>query len=88
MGISHYFLPPKIEKIMVDLFVDPLLYIIDDAQRDLIFRNILGEYAVNFKTLLSYARSRNKKEAIKEYIEHSLGFDMDTGEFCNQREKL
>lgn len=79
---------PKIEKIMVDLFTDPLFYMIDEPQRDLIFRNILRECAVNFKTLLSYARNRNKKETIREYIEQHLGFEIDRGEFYDQREKL
>ncbi len=75
---------PKIEKIMMDLFVEPLLTIIDDSKRDLIFKNILRDYAVNFKTLFSYARSRNKKDVMKEYIERNLSFDIDTGEFYDQ----
>jgi hypothetical protein len=75
---------PKIEKIIVDLLVDPYLRIFDVSQRDLIIRNILGECAVNFKTLLSYARSRNKKELIEDTLENVLRFNIKTGEFYDQ----
>lgn len=72
---------PKVEKIIVDLIVDPLMEIFDSAQRDLIIKNILKECAVNFKTLFSYARNRNKKEFMIDYLENDLRFNIETGEF-------
>lgn len=76
---------PKIEKVMVDLFADPILQIIDDNQRDLLIRNILKGYIVNFKTLLSYARNRNKKEILISYFQNEIGFDINTGDFYDQQ---
>jgi hypothetical protein len=91
VGFNQYYLgnknsisTPKIEKIIVDLLVDPYLKIFDTSQRDLILKNILSDYAVNFKTLFSYARSRNKKEIILDHIEKVLRFSIETGEFYDQ----
>jgi hypothetical protein len=79
---------PKIEKVIVDLFADPLFQSIDDSQRILLIKNILRDYVVNFKTLLSYARNRNKKEYLLDYFENEIMFDLSTGEFYDQRAEL
>lgn len=84
LGDKNSLSTPKIEKIIVDLLGDPLLKNFDVAQRDLILKNILNECAVNFKTLLSYARIRNKKEFIEDYLENVLRFNIATGEFYDQ----
>lgn len=79
---------PKIEKVIVDLFADPYFENIDDSQRTLLIKNILRDYVVNFKTLLSYARNRNKKEYLLDYFENEIMFDLSTGEFYDQRAEL
>ncbi len=72
---------PKIEKIMVDLF--KFNYSIFDYEGELktIFKSILKKYQVNFTTLLRYAKNRNKKEQITQYIESIIRFNIDRGEF-------
>jgi len=76
---------PKIEKVIVDLFTDPILQFIDGSQKDMLIRNTLTEYVVNFKTLLSYARNRNKKEEMISYFQNKIRFDLSTGEFNDQQ---
>lgn len=75
---------PKIEKFIVDLIADPTLQFFDLSQRDLLIKNVLKDYVVNFKTLLSYARNRNKKDFMLDYFINNLRFDLDRGEFFDQ----
>lgn len=72
---------PKIEKIIVDLFSDSTLDIFDESLKTKIVTEALSRYTVNFKTLFSYARNRNKKEYLKDFIRKELRFDIRTGEF-------
>jgi len=72
---------PKIEKLLVDVFTDSNLYFIGDNERNNFYTNALKTYVVNFKTLFSYARNRNKKEFIENYIKDIIRFDVNIGEF-------
>lgn len=72
---------PKIEKLLVDVFTDSNLYFIGENERNNIYTNALKTYTVNFKTLLSYAKNRNKKELIENYIRDIIRFDINIGEF-------
>lgn len=72
---------PKIEKILVDVFTDNNLSFISEKEKYNFYFNSLKNYTVNFKTLLSYARNRNKKELIEDYIKNVIRFDINVGEF-------
>lgn len=72
---------PKIEKILVDVFTDNNLSFISEKEKYNFYINSLKNYTVNFKTLLSYARNRNKKELIEDYIKSVIRFDINVGEF-------
>jgi hypothetical protein len=72
---------PKIEKILVDLFSENSLSFINESEKMNIFKNSLRNYSVNFKTLFSYAKNRNKKELIQDYINNIIRFDINIGEF-------
>lgn len=72
---------PKIEKLLVDVFTDNNLSFISENERFNFYTNVLKTYTVNFKTLLSYARNRNKKEFIENYITNIIRFDIKVGEF-------
>lgn len=75
---------PKIEKILVDLFVDMELDFIDESEKMIIFKNALSDYKVNFKTLFAYARNRNKKDYFEDYVENILHFSIKNGEFYDK----
>lgn len=72
---------PKIEKILVDVFANNNLSFISENEKYNFYTNSLKNYSVNFKTLLSYARNRNKKEFIEDYIRNIIRFDINVGEF-------
>lgn len=72
---------PKIEKILVDIFSDNNLSFIGESEKKNIFENSLRSYSVNFKTLLSYAKNRNRKKLIEDYINNIIRFDLNVGEF-------
>jgi hypothetical protein len=60
---------PKLEKILVDLFVDKELYnTYQGLELENIYANVLNNYSINYTTLLNYASRRNSKETIKKYI--------------------
>jgi hypothetical protein len=59
---------PKWEKIIVDLFCDNLLFSSYNAEQNNIFKNILQQYNINFKTLFAYAERRKKELKLKQYL--------------------
>jgi len=60
---------PKIEKILVDIFFESELFKTYQGQELInIFERIFEEYSVNLTTLLRYARNRNVKEKIINFI--------------------
>lgn len=71
---------PRIEKILVDIYVESNVYsIFSDV--DEIFTNILKRYAVNFQKLFYYAKNRNVKEQIQNFIVGAIKYDIKKGEF-------
>jgi hypothetical protein len=60
---------PGIEKILVDIFSDPLLYAsFQGSEMVNIFENVFRKYHVNTTTLYSYATRRNKKNELQTFI--------------------
>lgn len=58
-----------LEKILVDIFCDPLLF---DAQQgsemDRIFKEAFEKYAINESKMLRYASRRRRKQALNNYL--------------------
>ncbi|HLP46904.1 MAG TPA: DUF6577 family protein [Candidatus Kapabacteria bacterium] len=60
---------PKLEKILVDLFVDQSLFIAYQGQELItIFNNAYRQFPVNISTLFRYAQRRKKKDQLKDFI--------------------
>jgi len=60
---------PQIEKILVDVFTEKkLFYYYQGAELMHVFSNILNTYPINYTTLFSYAKRRNRETEIKRYI--------------------
>ncbi len=58
-----------IEKILVDLFVESKrLNLIERAEYEKIFNNILNGYLINFSNLLDYAQRRKNREEFQNLI--------------------
>lgn len=58
-----------IEKILVDLFCDPVNFNAQqDLERDRIFKEAFEKYTVNENTMLRYANRRGKKDEFDEYL--------------------
>lgn len=60
---------PTLEKILVDLYAEKkLFYFYQGSELIHIFENALQSYPVNFTSLLSYAKRRDKETEIKEFM--------------------
>ena len=60
---------PSLEKLLVDLYTDVLLFnYTQGAELETVFENAISKYAVNFTTLFAYARRRNKAEQLEKYL--------------------
>jgi len=60
---------PKLEKILVDLFIDDELFIEYQGEELInIFNSVSNQHVINFTTLFSYAARRNNKENIKKFM--------------------
>lgn len=60
---------PTLEKILVDLFAEKkLFYLYQGSELIHIFENALQSYSVNFTSLLSYAKRRDKETEMKEFM--------------------
>jgi hypothetical protein len=67
---------PKIEKILVDLFVEKGLMVSYQGQELInIYNNVFKQFSVNTTTLLRYARHRNIKERITEFLFREIQID-------------
>jgi hypothetical protein len=70
---------PKVEKLLVDLFVDKKIFIMYQGQELInIFENIHEKYGINFTTLFRYAQRRNAKTDISEFILKETNIKIDT----------
>lgn len=60
---------PTLEKILVDIFCDRLIFSPQQgAEMNHIWLNALETYTINFSTLLRYADRRGRKKAVNDYI--------------------
>ena len=60
---------PKLEKILVDLFVDKFLFIAYQGQELMtIFENAVNQFSINLSTLFRYANRRKKKDQVKKFL--------------------
>lgn len=71
---------PKIEKIIVDMIIDPFFDTILGDERVNILKVLLSEYQVNMATISRYAKKKYRFEKVMSYIEE-IGFNIKTGEF-------
>jgi hypothetical protein len=64
---------PKLEKILVDIFTEKeLFYSLQGSELSNIFVNAIENYNFNLTTLLSYAKRRNKKEELLNYLKSNI----------------
>ena len=70
---------PKIEKILVDIFVEKNNFSIFDELNS-IFIGLLSTYCVNFQKLFYYAKNRGVFEELSEFIVYEIMFDLEKGE--------
>lgn len=62
---------PSLEKILVDVYTDVFVFnYIQGAELETIFEKAIAQYAVNFTTLIAYARRRNKAEQLEAYLKN------------------
>jgi hypothetical protein len=63
------FLTPSLEKIMVDLFSDEKLFFhLQGPELIYIYENAIANYTINYTTLFSYAKRREKENDIKQFM--------------------
>ncbi|MEZ4828270.1 MAG: DUF6577 family protein [Saprospiraceae bacterium] len=71
--ISFY--TPSLEKILVDLFAEErLFYYLQGGELIHIYENALSKYAINFTTLFSYAKRREREQDIKKFMTHHMSY--------------
>jgi hypothetical protein len=60
---------PTLEKILVDIFCDNIvLFAYKGQEQDQIFRSIFNDYAIDMRTLFSYAERRKRKAQLTQYL--------------------
>jgi len=63
---------PKLEKIMVDLIADKVLFnAFQGKELETIYRNIVDHYNINLSTLKRYSLRRNKWDEVKRYLKEN-----------------
>ena len=63
---------PKLEKIMVDLVADKVLFnAFQGKELETIYRNIVDDYDINLSTLKRYSLRRNKWDEVKHYLKEN-----------------
>ncbi len=63
------FYTPSLEKILVDLFAEErLFYHLQGGELIHIYENALSNYTINFTTLFSYAKRREREHDIKQFM--------------------
>lgn len=61
---------PTLEKMLVDIYVhENIFHFVQGAEMEKIFRHAIGRYAINYTTLLSYARRRGKEDGLRSYLQ-------------------
>jgi len=67
------FYTPTLEKILVDLFAEKLLFhYLQGSELIRIYENALGNYTINFTKLFSYAKRREKEYDIKQFMTNHM----------------
>ncbi|MFT3746797.1 MAG: hypothetical protein QM768_00705 [Agriterribacter sp.] len=68
---------PALEKILVDLYCDEQVYFAYQGhQLEIIYRNAIYRYALNFSKLLTYAKRRSREDEIKSLLMKVLEKDL------------
>ena len=75
-----YIVPPKIEKVFVDIIVDEFFNTILSDEISNILIELLKKYQLNMSTIKRYATKRHNWKLVKDAIE-SLSFNIEEGEF-------
>jgi len=58
-----------IEKLLVDIFCDEIVFVAQQGgEMQIIFRNAFEKYSINENKMLRYADRRSKKEAFNIYL--------------------
>ena len=72
--IANHQVPiPRIEKILVDLFIEKDLFLpFQGKELANIYANAFSNFSVNLTTLLAYAERRKKKNDIVDYLKYKL----------------
>jgi hypothetical protein len=61
---------PTLEKILVDIFCDNIvLFAYKGQEQDQIFKSIFNDYAIDMRTLFSYAERRKRKVQLTQYLQ-------------------
>lgn len=64
---------PTLEKLLVDLVADKRIYsIYQGRELERIYEDVIQRYALNFSTLWSYAKRRNKQKRVRELLKKYL----------------
>jgi hypothetical protein len=67
------FYVPLLEKILVDLFAEErLFYYLQGSELINIYENAIGNYAINFTKLFSYAKRREREQEIKQFMTNHM----------------
>ncbi|MBO9573390.1 MAG: hypothetical protein J7497_14455 [Chitinophagaceae bacterium] len=68
---------PSLEKILVDLYCDDEIYFaFQGHQLEVIYRNAVSRYSLNFSTLFTYAKRRSREDEIKTLLMNVLDTDL------------
>lgn len=60
---------PTLEKILVDVFSNEhIFHFVQGAEMESIFRNAIDRYAINYTTLIGYARRKGKDTRLQSYL--------------------
>ncbi len=69
---------PKLEKILVDLYVDKELFLPFQGKELVnIYKNVVEQFDLNITTLLAYASRRGKRSEIKQYFQDTAGINLN-----------
>lgn len=64
---------PQLEKILVDIFTEEkLFYYLQGSELIPIYQNAISNYTLNFTKLFSYAKRREKEQAIKQFMKNHI----------------
>ncbi|NOR46284.1 MAG: hypothetical protein GQ534_11915 [Candidatus Delongbacteria bacterium] len=73
---------PSLEKILVDIFADKLLYLsFQGSELINIFENAINKYSVNYTTMYSYSSRRGVRQDLKQFIKENISFFIEGGSY-------